>query len=197
MLADHKPLLMIIDKPLIAAPLRLQRMLVRLQGYDFTMEYHPGADNQLADGLSHLPSPLNKTTIDLDSCVDFIRFSSEKFSQLQQETLCNSEPSDLRDFIISGWLDHLKDLPEALRTSCSFQDELSIENVGILKGERVIIPKSMRNDILQKLHLGHFGCEKTKLPAKDTVYWYNINKDIDQHCGLLSYLPVTPEISAS
>ena len=95
MLADHKPLLMIIDKPLIAAPLRLQQMLVRLQGCNFTMECHPGADNQLADGLSRLPSPLNTTTIDLELPVDFVHFSSEKFSQLQQETLCDSDLSQL------------------------------------------------------------------------------------------------------
>ena len=74
----------------------------------------------------------------------------------------------------------MKDLPEALRTYWSFQDELLIENGGNLKGKKVLIPKSMRHNILQQLHSGLFGHEKTKLLAKDTAYWHNINKDIDR-----------------
>ena len=43
-------------------------MLVRLEGYNFTNEYHPGADNELANGLSHFLPPLNTTTIDRLAC---------------------------------------------------------------------------------------------------------------------------------
>ena len=39
--SDHKPLEMIQGKPLAAAPARLQRMLLRLQGYDCTIKYRP------------------------------------------------------------------------------------------------------------------------------------------------------------
>ena len=34
---DHKPLEMILQKPLARAPRRLQLMMMRLQKYDFTM----------------------------------------------------------------------------------------------------------------------------------------------------------------
>jgi hypothetical protein len=33
--------------------------------------------------------------------------------------------------------------------------------------------------ILSKLHKGHQGVEKSKLRAKDCVYWINISKDIE------------------
>jgi hypothetical protein len=48
----------------------------------------------------------------------------------------------------------------------------------VLKGERIIIPFSMRQKILDQLHLAHQGIEKTKLRARDAVYWQNIDKDI-------------------
>ena len=53
---DHKPLEMISLKNLIAAPARLQRMLLRLQQYDMTIMYRPGKEMLLADALSHIPS---------------------------------------------------------------------------------------------------------------------------------------------
>ena len=45
----HKPLEMIQKKPIHAAPPRLQRMLLRLQKYDYNIIYKPGKDMVLAD----------------------------------------------------------------------------------------------------------------------------------------------------
>ncbi len=50
--SDHKPLENIVRKPLLHAPKRLQRMLMRLQKYDFDITYVPGKDMLLADALS-------------------------------------------------------------------------------------------------------------------------------------------------
>ena len=49
---DHKPLEMIVLKPLYLAPKRLQRMLMRLQTYDVKVSYHQGKEVYLADTLS-------------------------------------------------------------------------------------------------------------------------------------------------
>ena len=59
-------------------------------GYNFTIEHPPGKDNPLADGMSRLPNPNNKTTKDLDLRVDFVSFSTEKTSELQNETTIDS-----------------------------------------------------------------------------------------------------------
>ncbi|GFR78197.1 retrovirus-related Pol polyprotein from transposon 297 [Elysia marginata] len=54
--SDHKPLKSIHLKHLKAAPSRLQRMLLRLQPYDLTIDYKPGKEMALADALSRLTS---------------------------------------------------------------------------------------------------------------------------------------------
>ena len=64
--SDHKPLEMICLKNLISAPVRLQRMLLRLQQYDMVITYQPGKEMLLADALSHLPSRANNSEIKLD-----------------------------------------------------------------------------------------------------------------------------------
>ena len=54
--SDHKPLESILAKPLVSAPKRLQRMILRLQRYDLDVQYKKGSELHLADTLSrHYP----------------------------------------------------------------------------------------------------------------------------------------------
>ena len=50
--SDHKPLETIFKKPLLSAPKRLQRMLLRLQKYNLNVTYTRGKDLFIADTLS-------------------------------------------------------------------------------------------------------------------------------------------------
>ena len=52
---DHKPLEVITKKSILAAPRRLQRMLLQLQWYDLEIIYRPGKQQWIADILSRLP----------------------------------------------------------------------------------------------------------------------------------------------
>ena len=55
--SDHKPLKMILKKPLAAAPPHLQRMLLQLQKYTCELQFKPGSDMVLADTLSQAYIP--------------------------------------------------------------------------------------------------------------------------------------------
>ncbi|KAF2895771.1 hypothetical protein ILUMI_10404 [Ignelater luminosus] len=59
---DHKPLVAIFNKPLVFPPLRLQRMLMKIQKYDIELHYVPGKYLCLADTLSRATSTDNKIT---------------------------------------------------------------------------------------------------------------------------------------
>ena len=58
----HKPLEMTQKKPLHAALPRLQCMLLRLQKYDYMIQYIPGKNMVLADRLSRFPSRKKQCT---------------------------------------------------------------------------------------------------------------------------------------
>ena len=91
---DHKPLEMISLKNLIAAPARLQRMLLRLQQYNMIITYRPGKEMLLADALSHLPSRTD-THIQLDLRVDAISMSAFTRSHPDQDCSRNTMRSHL------------------------------------------------------------------------------------------------------
>ena len=48
----------------------------------------------------------------------------------------------------------------------NFRDELSVEDGLILKGQRIILPKSLHAAALEHIHYAHQGAEKCKLRAK-------------------------------
>ena len=67
---DLKPLITICKKAIHSAPARLQRMLLRIQGYDFQISYRLGSQMNLADVLPRLPNTTNNGCVDLDTRID-------------------------------------------------------------------------------------------------------------------------------
>lgn len=166
-------------------------MLLRLQEYDMVIKYRPGKEMLLADGLSRLPNKKNKEVIDLNIKVDFVQFSTEKLTQIRQATNANPILCELRARILQGWPESHRELHKDLHPYWSYRDELSIENGILLKGDRILIPKSMQPKTLEKIHYGHQGSDKCKLRAKTCVFWSGINSDIDkivQQCAICQEL---------
>ena len=56
---------------------------------------------------------------------------------------------------------------------------MSEEDGIVLLGSRVIVPESLRGNILQQIHERHFGIKKCKLRAKSCVYWPNMYREIE------------------
>ena len=49
----------------------------------------------------------------------------------------------------------------------------------VLKGNRIVIPKSLQNEMKTLLHNGHFGIVKIKNRAREIMFWPGINNDIE------------------
>ena len=57
---------------------------------------------------------------------------------------------------------------------------LSIESGLITCGDRIIVPREMRPQMLQYIHEGHQGKERCLLRARNTVFWPKMTYDIQQ-----------------
>ena len=68
-----------------------------------------------------------------------------------------------------------------LKPYWSYRDELAVIDGMILKGRHIIIPNSLRQQVLDQLHTNHMGIEKTRLLAHECVYWHSINADIEKY----------------
>ena len=61
-------------------------------------------------------------------------------------------------------------------------DSLSTLHGCLLYGNRVVVPRSLQRQVLELLHLGHFGIQRMKQLARTAVYWPGIDHDIGQTC---------------
>jgi RNase H-like domain found in reverse transcriptase/Reverse transcriptase (RNA-dependent DNA polymerase)/Integrase zinc binding domain len=195
---DHKPLIAIAKKPLASAPTRLQRMLLRLQRYTYTLVYTPGSQVILADTLSRAyppPAP-NDTSYGATFTEEIAELKDDQ--QLQELSLVASQETInalltaaeadqdyqlLIQQINTGWPPTTAQIPEALRPYSGFTDELVTSGGLAFKGKRVIIPGPARHDILQRLHSSHIGVNGCIRRAQETVYYPSITSHIKEMVG--------------
>ena len=115
----HKPLEMISMKNLIAAPVRLQRMLLWPQRYDMTITYRPGKQMLLAGALSHFPS-CTDTQIKLDLRVYAISISAFTRScliKIAAETQWDPILWTVHRLTLNGWPTRCTNIPESPETT--------------------------------------------------------------------------------
>ena len=149
---DHKPLESIYTKHLFAAPPRFARMLLRIQQYDVSIKYVPGSDVKLADALSRV-NPCNTGPIrGLDLSVHEVHMhlnaSPTRIVEIRVETSKDSTLHALCEIISLGWPKNRAHCPTHLTPFWNFRDELSIEDGLVLKGQRIILPKSLHTAAL-------------------------------------------------
>ncbi len=102
---DHKPLEIILKRSLHDAPPRLQRMLLRLQKYDFVIKHKPGKDLVVADTLSRAPLPDTDPEIEKEiSCyvhtmLSTLPVTDEMMARLKRATSEDESLQQLRKLI--------------------------------------------------------------------------------------------------
>ena len=136
---DHKPLEMIVLKPLHRAPKRLQRMLMRLQTYDVMVSYHQGKEMYLADTLSraYLPEKSQdrfQQELETVNMIQHLPITPQRLQALQQHTADDPALMLLKDAILNGWPDTKPDIPKPITPYFDIRDELSIQDGFLFKG---------------------------------------------------------------
>ena len=197
---DHKPLIAISKKALSSAPKRLQRMLLRLQRYTYSLVWIPGSRLILADALSRsypatdAAGRIVATEFPEELAVLMDKEQQDELrmvaSQRTIDTLCAAAVDDdvyqlLIDQISSGWPTSPADLPPELRPYATFADELIVSGNLVYKGNRVVIPRGAQDEILSRLHASHIGINGCIRRARESVYFPGITaaiKDLVSKC---------------
>lgn len=182
--SDHKPLEHILKKPLHQAPLRLQ-MLLTLQRYDLRVTYKPVKEWLIADALSRSFLKETKDTLVPDLEVNEITLtahlpvSPEKYEDMKKATAEDPVLTALQDAVLDGWPDNKANIPVDIRAYCSSKDEISCVDGLLFKGNKLIVPSTLRPQMLEIIHKSHQGTVKCKQRARDILYWPGMAKQIE------------------
>lgn len=196
--SDHKPLIPLINnKNLLDAPLRCQRLLMRLSRYSPLAEYIPGKFMVVADTLSRDVECINNIE-DSELCCEVNEYeiqaiNSFPFSQTKLQFIITEQIKDemitkVKQFTIDGWpnIDVNK-----LSDYYIVRSQLSVVNNLLILGNRIVIPHSMRRDILTKIHDdGHLSLQKCRERVKESVWWPRISTDLAEYIERCSFCQI-------
>ena len=180
---DHSPLEQIFKKNIAEAPARLQRLLLRCLKFDIQVQYKRGESIPVADGLSRVCRTEN--TKESKDCEYDVHFLTEKTCPIDTQSVRNAVQEDrilnlLKKTIYSGWPPYRRQCPSELWEYWNYRCDLVLEDGLILKGNRVIVPETLRMRVLEVIHEGHQGETKCLHFARQSVFWPGISNDIRQ-----------------
>ncbi|VDI61503.1 Hypothetical predicted protein [Mytilus galloprovincialis] len=132
-------------------------------------------------------SDSSNTTDEIESInmIDELPISEERISELQEHTRKDQQMQELKEVIQEGWPNNKWNVPSNVSIYFDIRDELTLQNGLLFKGERVIIPKSLRTRMIKKIHSSHIGIEGCLRRARESLYWPGMNaevKDYIQRC---------------
>ena len=173
-------------KPLNNAPTRLQRMLLKLQKHNLSVTYRKGTTIVLADTLSraHLQNDdvcefsANLETIDHSA---LLAVKKDRLQQIKHATKDDPVLLQLQQMIQRGWPNDKKKVPPSIRAYYDFRDELIVQDHLVFKGSKLVIPVSMRREMMSIAHSSHIGVEGCIRRVRDTVYWPQMSKELKEY----------------
>lgn len=202
---DHRPLEVLFtvkSRPTA----RIERWMLRLQSFNFTVVYRKGSTN-IADSLSRLSSHLEDnwleesqiyirrvvastlaTLSDYSTNVDF-----DEDTEISIRTIQETAALDISEVVEATEKDEELQAvkravmeetwtSELVKPFAAFRNELSFVNGLIMRGSKLVIPSSLRNRMLVLAHEGHPGQTIMKRRLRDRCWWPKIDQDAAKTC---------------
>lgn len=183
---DHKPLTWL--KKFADTSSKLMRWSLRLQEYDFDIEYKPGKNNESADALSRLELEVDET-----------QGGGEKKIQENREEILGEDLEKI--FFIQNWSDN-KELARLQGQDEELEKILEKNSENLIKSEeglwmrqwrknlnrltftQVYLPKVLRAQVLERFHddplIGsHLGQAKTLEKIRQRFWWPTLAVDVE------------------
>ena len=186
---DHKPLIPILNTKQIAElSSRIQEMRMKLLKYSFTASHIPGLKMEDADFLSRAPH--NQPTRDdhqideeischLNAVIERMPVSNSYMKKLSEESKNDKVIQHVIKTMQEGWPRSKQLCSDLTQPYWDSRHDLTTHLGLLIKGDRIVVPRSLQKDVLSRLHNAHQGMDRMKRRARQTVYWPRMNSQIE------------------
>ena len=182
---DHKPLVPLFStKNLDELPIQIQQFQLQMMRFHFTISHVPGKDLGTEDMLSRAPAG-NSTSDDLllqNEVTAYVHavMQSLPATEMQLKRIAQHQKEDtvcryLLEYCQSGW-PQKQQLPAPISPYYWVSAEITIANDLLMWGNRIIIPESLQQEMLEKVHEGHLGITKCRERARQSIWWPGMSR---------------------
>ncbi|KAI4880976.1 hypothetical protein NFI96_001098 [Prochilodus magdalenae] len=196
---DHKPLVPLLSsKALDELPPRVLRFRLRLLKFTYDIVHVPGKCLITADALSRAPVKHTFTQeekdneadvkVFVDTVVQSLPATEARLKVIQDKQKVDPVCAKLIKYCQTEWPDKHA-LPPDLGPYWPERENLSLVGELLLRGQRIVVPQSMRQEVLRDLHSGHQGIVKCRARARQSVWWPGLSVHISQlveNCSICS-----------
>ena len=104
--------------------------------------------------------------------------TDKRIDQIRQSQEADPVCQQLVEFTMEGWQEK-KSLSRELRQYHKVRCELAVAEGVLMRGSRVVIPTSLHQDMLQRIHTGHQGITKCRDMARQSVWWPGLTAELE------------------
>ena len=186
---DHQPLVTIFGNPRSKASVRIENWRLKLQNFDFKVEYAKGANNP-ADFMSRYVNVNNDTESIVsksgENHVNHIVYSSLPKALAVDEIIEETRADVTLQAVMRAINSNNWQLKHSDNVNMTFFDKFCVSDVRdeltsvngqiLLRGHRIVIPESLHKRCIQLAHEGHQGVTKTKALLRSKVWFPFMDK---------------------
>jgi len=80
--------------------------------------------------------------------------------------------------VLNGWPLSKEQVPIQIREHWNYRDEISVQDGVLFCSEQVIVPRSMRSDMIMQVHSGHLGIDACIQRTRDVLFWPGMQVEV-------------------
>ena len=167
---------------------------MRLMRFNRQAEHVPGKQMVVADTLSRSPllseqEPL--TMEDVQGFVDSVESTrpatDAQLERIREASRHDAQLQKVMAVTLKGWPAGVEDVPYQIREFFDSRGHLSVSDALLTYDDRIVIPASMREELLERIHTGHQGITKCRERANLSVWRPGISKEIKSKVQLCHF----------
>ena len=109
------------------------------------------------------PTEVETEHVDTAECVPIRKLT---FQEIKSATEVDAELQALVLIITKGWPGRMAEVPSQLQVYFTFREELSIQDGAVFKGKRIVVSSSLKQCMIDKVHVRHLGIQGCLRRAK-------------------------------
>ena len=113
------------------------------------------------------------------------------WERVQQAALVDPVMQELVGMVEEGFPDNRSEVSDSLKEFFKLRDSLRVSQGVVMYNGRVVVPRSLRREVLEGLHAGHQGVVSMKARASDSVFWPGLDRsiqDVRDRCRICDYI---------
>jgi transposase InsO family protein len=155
--------------------------------YNYQIEHIAGKKIATADTLSRAPMRYTvpekeqvlgeETEAYINFIIDSLPVTEKRLEEIKLHLEQDEVLRKVMEYCKSGWP---RQVPDPVKSYQQYAPYLTIEEGLLLMQDRIVIPATMRLEMLEKIHAGHQGITKCRERAKQSVWWPGLSKTLEE-----------------